>query len=357
MIAATAAALVHPLLRHLEPERAHRLTVAALRVLPGARPAPDDPRLAVRAFGLAFPNPLGLAAGFDKDAAVPDALLSLGFGFAEVGTLTPNPQPGNPRPRVFRLPRDAALVNRYGFNNRGHAPALERLATRSRAGGIVGVNIGTNKDATDRAADYAAGVAAFADVADYLAVNVSSPNTPGLRDLQAAGALDDLLARVLDARDRRARRVPILLKVAPDLAEAALDDVVGVARRRRIDGLIVSNTTLARPASLRDTGGAAEAGGLSGRPLFAPSTRVLAQAFLRVEGQFPLVGVGGVEDAATALAKIRAGATLVQLYTALVFKGPRLVGEIKRGLVEALGASTLAAEVGRDAASVARARG
>lgn len=355
MIAAAGSALLHPLLRRLEPERAHRLTVDALRVLPAGRPAPDDPRLAVQAFGLRFPNPIGMAAGFDKDAAVPDALLGLGFGFAEVGTLTPLPQPGNPRPRVFRLPADAALVNRYGFNNGGHAPALARLARRVRSNGIVGVNIGANKEAVDRAADYAAGVAGFASVADYVTVNVSSPNTPGLRDLQEAAALDDLLARVLDARDRQARRVPVLLKIAPDLGEAALDGVVAVARRRRLDGLIVSNTTLARPATLRDADPAREAGGLSGRPLFAPSTRVLAQAYRRAEGQFPLVGVGGVEDADTALAKIRAGATLVQLYTALVFEGPRLVGEIKRGLLAALaGTGTgLAGEVGRDAAAVA----
>ncbi len=353
MIAGAGAALLHPLLRGLEPERAHRLTVAGLRVAPLARPAPDDPRLAVTAFGLRFPNPIGLAAGFDKDAEVPDALLGLGFGFAEVGTLTPLPQPGNPRPRVFRLPADAALVNRYGFNNRGHADALARLTARQARGGVVGVNIGANKEAADRAADYAAGVACFAGVADYLAVNVSSPNTPGLRDLQAAAALDDLLARVLDARDRQARRVPVLLKIAPDLDEAGLDDVVRVARARGVDGLIVSNTTLARPAGLRDAGAAREAGGLSGRPLFEASTRVLARAYLRVEGQFPLVGVGGVEDARTALAKIRAGAALVQLYTALVFRGPRLLGEIKRGLAAALAGATLDGEVGRDAAGAA----
>lgn len=353
-------AAARPILMRLDPETAHGLTVGALRLAPRVRPPLDDPRLAVEALGLAFPNPLGIAAGFDKNAAVPDALLGLGCGFTEVGTLTPRPQPGNPRPRAFRLPASRAVINRYGFNNEGHAAARLRLIARAGRGGIVGVNLGTNKDAADRAADYAAGVVAFADLAAYYTINVSSPNTPGLRDLQAGAALDDLLARVVDVRDaaaaRHGRRVPLLLKIAPDLDETALDDVVRIARDRRLDGLIVSNTTLARPPGLVPAPAARQAGGLSGRPLFASSTRMLALAFARVERQFPLVGVGGVEDAATALAKIRAGATLLQLYTALVYQGPGLITAIKRGLLAALaGGSTLAAEVGRDAAAWAKA--
>lgn len=357
MIAQLGAMALQPLLRRLDPETAHALTLRALRLVPPGRAAADDPRLAVAAFGLRFPNPLGVAAGFDKDAAVPDALLRLGAGFAEVGTLTPKAQPGNPRPRAFRLPEAKAVINRYGFNNAGHAPARARLLARAARGGIVGVNVGANKDTADRAADYLAGIVAFADLASYFTVNVSSPNTPGLRDLQAAAALDDLLARAVDAREtaaaRHGRRVPLLLKIAPDLDEAALDDIVRIARDRRLDGMIVSNTTVARPRTLAPAAVAREAGGLSGRPLFAPATRVLAQVFVRVERQFPLIGVGGVEDAATALAKIRAGATLLQLYTALVFAGPGLIETIKRGLVAALAHSgrTWGDTVGADAAA------
>lgn len=343
--------------RRLEPERAHRLTLAALAAMPVRAAAPSDPRLAVEAFGLRFPNPLGLAAGFDKDAVAPDSLLRLGFGLVEVGTITPQPQPGNPRPRVFRLPEAGAVINRYGFNSAGHPAARARLLARRGRGGVVGVNLGANKDAGDRAADYVAGVEAFADCADYLAVNVSSPNTPGLRDLQAAAALDDLLARVLEARDRATervrRRVPVLLKIAPDLDENGLDDTVRVARARNIDGMIVSNTTVDRPDGLGPAG--RETGGLSGRPLFGPSTRTLARVFLRSERQFPLVGVGGVENAAGALAKVRAGATLVQLYTALVYAGPSLVRGIASGLLADLEGrgTTLAEEVGSDAALLA----
>lgn len=351
---ATLRTLLHPLLLRLDPETAHGLTVRGLSLWPPSAPA-DDPRLAVEVFGLRFPNPLGIAAGFDKNAEVPDALLGLGLGFAEVGTLAPRPQPGNPRPRVFRLPADRALINRYGFNTAGHAEARAKLAARAARGGIVGVNIGTNKETADRVGDYVAGIEAFADVASYFAINVSSPNTPGLRDLQAASALDDLLARVIAARDAAPRRVPVLLKIAPDLDEVALDGIVRVACIRALDGMIVSNTTVAR-AGLTPAPAVREAGGLSGRPLFAASTRVLAQTYLRVEGRFPLIGVGGIEDAATTLAKIRAGATLVQLYTALVYKGPTLVADIKRGLLATLEAeaTTLAAEVGRTAKADAR---
>lgn len=326
------------LLFSLDPEAAHRLAVAALAKCPLPPPRLDDPRLAVSAFGLEFPNPLGLAAGFDKNGEAFDAILRLGFGFAEVGTITPLPQAGNPRPRLFRLTRDQAVINRFGFNSEGHAAVHGRLRRRNTPG-IVGVNLGANKDSTDRAADYVQGIEAFADVADYFAINISSPNTPGLRDLQGADALDDLLARVLAARDAAAERFgrkPALLKIAPDLSLQELDAIVACARARRIDGLIVSNTTTARPATLIETQFAQEAGGLSGRPLFTPSTRMLAAAYQRVERQFPLIGVGGVDGAETAMAKIEAGASLVQCYSALVFKGPSLPAEIKRGLLRLL---------------------
>ncbi|MFZ4530761.1 MAG: quinone-dependent dihydroorotate dehydrogenase [Alsobacter sp.] len=327
-----------PLLHGVDAETAHGLGLRALAALPAMAPPPSDPRLAVSAFGLAFPNPLGLAAGFDKNAEVPDAMLGLGFGFVEVGTLTPRPQQGNPKPRVFRLPADRAVVNRLGFNNGGRAAGLARLRARAGRPGIVGVNIGANKDTADRAADYAQLVTAFAPVASYFTVNVSSPNTPGLRDLQHEAALDDLLARVGDARDAAAAahgRRPVLLKVAPDLSAAEIDGVVAVCRRRGVDGMIVSNTTVSRPAGLADPA-ASETGGLSGRPLFALSTRLLAATYLRVDGAFPLIGVGGVDSPQAALGKIEAGATLVQLYSALVFEGPGLVGRILDGLVGVL---------------------
>jgi len=336
-------------LRCLDPEDAHRTTIAALKLLPPRAPAPDDPRLAISAFGLSFPNPVGLAAGFDKDAEVADAMLGFGFGFVEVGTLTPLAQPGNARPRAFRLVEDRGVINRYGFNNSGHAPALARLGARAQRG-IVGVNVGANKDATDRVADYVAGVRAFADVATYFTINISSPNTPGLRDLQEPSALADLLARVIDARDATPARRPLLLKIAPDLTLDQLDGIVRVARDARIDGMIVSNTTIARPETLRSPL-ATESGGLSGAPLFDLSTRMLAQTFVRVEKQFPLIGVGGIDSAGKALAKIEAGATLVQLYSALVYEGPGLAARIKRGLLERLDRErvALSALVGRRA--------
>jgi dihydroorotate dehydrogenase len=309
--------------------------------------AEPDPRLAINAFGLAFPNPLGMAAGFDKNAEVPDGLLGLGFGFAEVGTLTPLPQPGNAQPRLFRLTRDEALINRFGFNNQGYEAAHRRLAARPRRG-IVGVNIGPNKDSADRIADYVRGIKTFAEIASYLTINVSSPNTPHLRDLQQKAALDELIARVIEARDACAPRRPILVKIAPDVDLETLDDIVAVGRSRGIDGMIVSNTTTARPAGLADPA-AQEAGGLSGRPLFASSTRLLAATYLRVEGAFPLIGCGGVDSAAAAYGKIRAGASLVQLYSALIFRGPALVGEILAGLEALIGADgfkTVAEAVG-----------
>lgn len=356
-------ALARPLIHRLDAETAHRLSVAALAAAPRLTPAPDDPVLAIQAFGLSFPNPVGLAAGFDKHAEAVDGALGLGFGFVEVGGVTPLPQPGNPRPRVFRLVEDEAVINRYGLNSEGMEAVAQRLAARRARGGIVGVNLGANKESNDRSADYATLTRRLAGVADFLTINVSSPNTPGLRDLQAEHALDDLVARALDARDEVAasgeRRTPMLLKIAPDLTLPELDGMVAVARRRAIDGMIVANTTIARPASLR---GAArsETGGLSGRPLFRPSTQLLAQTFLRVERQFPLIGVGGVDSAASAFAKIRAGAELVQFYSAMVFHGPGLAQTIKAGLVAEVrraGAPTLAALVGRDAEVLARGEG
>jgi dihydroorotate dehydrogenase len=329
--------LALPFARLLDPEDAHRLAVRALGLVPQPPPAPDDPRLAVEAFGLSFPSPVGLAAGFDKDAEVPDAALRLGFGFVEVGTVTPRAQAGNPRPRVFRLAADEGAINRLGFNNEGFATARARLERRARDG-IVGVNIGANRDTKDRIADYVQGIETFAPFASYLVINVSSPNTPGLRDLQEARALDELLARAIDARGRAERRIPLLLKIAPDLSLAGLDDIVAVAKKRGIDGMIVSNTTVTRPESLRDPN-RKEEGGLSGRPLFTLSTRMLAETYRRVERSFPLVGVGGVDSAESAWEKIRAGASLVQLYTGLIYKGFGLVREIKTGLVRRLAAN------------------
>ncbi|ACL59403.1 quinone-dependent dihydroorotate dehydrogenase [Methylobacterium nodulans] len=350
--------LARPVLHALDAETAHRLTIRALSLLPAGAPPADDPRLAVSVLGRHFPNPVGLAAGFDKGAEVPDALLSLGFGFVEVGGVVPRPQPGNPRPRVFRLTGDRAVINRFGLNSEGLAVVAARLAARAGRPGILGVNIGANKDATDRLADYVACTRALAGLVDFVTVNVSSPNTPGLRDLQGEVFLDDLLARVVAARDEAAspRRAAILLKIAPDITLDSLDAITATALRRGVEGLVISNTTVARPASLTETTLAAEAGGLSGRPLFAPSTRLLAEAFLRVGDRLPLVGVGGVDSAEAAWTKIRAGASLVQLYSALVYAGPGLVREIKAGLVERIAREgvPLAALVGRDAAALAR---
>jgi dihydroorotate dehydrogenase len=340
--------LARPVLHALDPEDAHRLAVRMLKVAPLPRVVRSDRRLLTRAFGLNFPNPIGIAAGFDKHGEVPDALLRLGVGFVEVGTVTPLPQPGNLRPRVFRLDADRGVINRLGFNSEGADAVLKRLAARATldsaptratpGAGIVGINVGANKDAPDRIVDYVTLIERFAPVASYIAINVSSPNTPGLRNLQQAAALDDLLARVVDARERMARSAgptPVLLKIAPDLSLADLDDVVGIARSRRLDGMIVGNTTLSRPATLRDVA-AKEAGGLSGRPLFALANRMLAETFVRVEGVFPLIGAGGIDSGEAALAKIRAGATLIQLYSGLVFRGLALLAEIERALIAAL---------------------
>jgi len=334
------------------------MAIQGLRFLPPLRPRPDDAKLAVRAFGLNFPNPVGMAAGFDKSAEVPDALLRLGFGFVEIGSVTPKPQSGNPRPRLFRLERDEAVINRMGFNNDGADVVLRRLAARAHLPGIVGVNVGANKDSPDRVADYVSLIETFAPVASYFTVNVSSPNTPGLRNLQQAASLDDLLAKVIDARERvreKAGDSPVLLKIAPDLTLNELDDVVHVARSRRVDGMIVANTTLARPSSLREQERAKEQGGLSGRPLFRLSTRMVAETYVRVEGAFPLIGVGGVDSGGAALTKIRAGASLIQLYSSLVYKGLGLVETIKADLVSTMlrtGRDSLAEIVGADAAAI-----
>jgi dihydroorotate dehydrogenase len=327
-------ALARPFLMRLAPETAHRAAIAALRYAPATRPRRNDPRLAIGEMGLRFPNPLGMAAGFDKNAEVPGPLLCAGFGFCEVGTLTPRPQAGNPRPRLFRLPEDGALVNRLGFNNEGYERAHARLAVH-RPSGIIGVNIGPNKDAADRVADFVLGIKTFQDVASYFTINISSPNTPGLRDLQQRDALDDLVARVVEARDAFDVPKPVLIKLAPDVDLMTLDQIVGVARARGVDGLIVSNTTISRPAGLKSAH-AAETGGLSGRPLFDLSTRTLARAFIRAEGKLILIGCGGVDSAAATIAKLEAGASLVQLYTALVYRGLPLIDDILDGLAQAL---------------------
>jgi dihydroorotate dehydrogenase len=331
-------ALARPLLLRLDPERAHEWAIWALRRIPLPQRALDDPRLAVSAIGLQFPNPLGLAAGFDKNGEVTEPVLRLGFGFTEVGTVTPLAQPGNPRPRLFRLAHDEALINRLGFCGGGFAAVHERLASRKKRLGIVGINLGANKDSRDSVNDYVQGIKVFADVADYFTINVSSPNTPGLRDLQQPHLLDDLLARVLAVRDiqiERFGRISVLLKIAPDLSLVELDTIIACARARKIDGLIISNTTVARPVFLQDPEKGQE-GGLSGKPLFGPSTKLLAAAYLRTENQFPLVGTGGVDSAKTAFAKIEAGASLVQLCTAFVFRGLTIASEINRGLLRLL---------------------
>jgi dihydroorotate dehydrogenase len=338
------------LLHALDPERAHDLAVKSLEL--GLYPraaAPDDPRLAQTVWGLKFRNPIGMAAGFDKDARVFAPLLATGFGFVEIGTLTPKSQKGNPSPRIFRSAADGAIINRLGFNNEGQAAALPRLAGRRT--GMVGVNIGAGRDSEDRIGDYVSGVARMSPVADYLTVNISSPNTPGLRDLQAPEALAALLARVQEARASGAKRPPLLVKLAPDLADADLPEIVRVIQAHGVDGVMVSNTTLSRDG-LKDRSFAAETGGLSGRPLFTRATRMLARVYKLTEGKLPLIGVGGIDGGAAAVAKIRAGATLLQLYTGLVFEGPRLIGDIKQALLKAMQEAkteSLGSLIGRDA--------
>ncbi|TPM15132.1 quinone-dependent dihydroorotate dehydrogenase [Mesorhizobium sp. B2-3-5] len=320
------------LLFTFDPETAHSLSIAALRCgLPVAGRPIRDERLKVGLCGLDFPNPLGMAAGYDKNAEVPDALLGLGFGFAEVGTVTPLPQAGNPKPRIFRLTADEAVINRLGFNNEGHAAAEKRLAARKGRPGIVGVNIGANKDSADRIGDYESGVSRFAAYASYLTVNISSPNTPGLRNMQAREQLGELLSRVVAARAAASAQPPVFLKIAPDLVEAELEDIAAEVAGNRVDGVIVSNTTISRPP-LRSGDTARETGGLSGRPLFDRSTIALARMRKLLGPDMAIIGVGGVDSADTALEKIRAGADLVQLYTGMIYAGPALPGRIVAGM-------------------------
>lgn len=340
-------ALLRPLLRHIDAETAHRLAIHGLRAWPRGGSARADGPLATTVAGLHFPNPLGIAAGFDKDAEVPDALLGIGFGFAEVGSITPLPQAGNPRPRLFRLEEDRGVINRMGFNNGGAEAAVARLARRAGKPGIVGINIGANKDAPDRVADYATMARLMAPLASYLAVNISSPNTPGLRALQDEGALTGLLDAVLESRGRHGP--PVFLKVAPDLEPADIDAIARIAIDKKLGALIVSNTTVSRPALRSPHAG--ETGGLSGAPL-----RGLAQQRLRdfraaTGGVMPLVGVGGIASAEDAWARIRAGASLVQLYSAMAYAGPGIARTVTTGLERLMrrdGFATIAEAVGTE---------
>lgn len=347
--------LIKPVLWRLEPERAHNLALWALQYdfIPLSS-EPDDPRLQQEVLGRRFPNPLGLAAGFDKDAKVWRQAARLGFGFVEVGSVTPRPQSGNPRPRLFRLERDRAVINRMGFNNEGMEAMAGRLeATRPGARGIVlGINLGRNKETEDAAADYEIGARRLGPLADYVVINVSSPNTPGLRALQGKEPLQALIARAHRALAEScgAAPPPLLLKIAPDLTQQDLADITSVALEGSLAGLIATNTTVARPVGL-DPRYASQAGGLSGRPLFEPSTQVLRELYRLTGGKLPIIGVGGVSGGAEAYAKIRAGASLVQLYSALVFEGPGLVRRVKRELLRRLeqdGLSSISEAVGLD---------
>lgn len=328
--------LATPLFRLLDPERAHRLAVWALAHGFGPKSvAPDDPVLQTRLWGLRFPNPLGLAAGFDKDAAAYRGALRLGFGFVETGTVTPLPQPGNPKPRLFRLPKDAAVINRYGFNSAGVDLAAKRL--RGRGVGIVGANIGKNKDSADAEADFVVGATRLAPLSDYLVINVSSPNTPGLRALQDPAQLSDLIVATrkaaTDACGGESR--PLLVKIAPDLTAEDKEDIAAVAGETVADGLIISNTTIMRPPGLRSRY-RDEAGGLSGAPLFPITCDLVAEMYRLTQGKLPIIGVGGIASGADAYTMIRAGASLVQVYSALVYHGPGLVARIKHELAALL---------------------
>ena len=324
--------LIRPLAFTLNAETAHRLTIKTLQLTPPHRPPNFPESLKTRVAGIDFPTPVGLAPGFDKDAEVPEQMLSLGFGFVEVGTLTPRPQAGNPKPRLFRLRQDRAVINRMGFNNRGQPEAYGRLQLDQRLPGIIGVNIGANKDSDDRIADYVSGVGAMASVADYLTINISSPNPPGLRQLQDEGALKALLEAVNEARPKNGP--PIFLKVAPDLGEGEPDQIVRVAIQHGIDAIIVANTTVSRPplkSRYRD-----EQGGLSGAPLKELAIKALRDFRSASGGQIPLIGVGGIATTADAWERIRAGASLVQLYSAMVYEGPHIAARIANGLAERL---------------------
>jgi dihydroorotate dehydrogenase len=347
--------LARPAIFALEPEQAHEATLKALEA--GMYPrsfGSDDSVLSQTVMGLHFPNPIGIAAGYDKDARVPDAVHGLGCGFAEIGTVTPKPQSGNPTPRVFRLVDDDGLINRLGFNNGGHAAALERLKARANRGGIVGVNIGANKDSADRTGDYVEGLQTFNAVASYFTVNISSPNTPGLRDLQAPAALDELLSRVMAKRAELvaggAPLRPIVVKIAPDVAEADLPAICARLLFHKVDAIAVSNTTLSR-ANLQSSQ-KSEVGGLSGRPMFERATAMLARVYVETKGAVPLIGIGGIDSPETALAKIEAGATLLQLYTGLIYQGPGLIPAMKTHLAAAArkaGVMTIGQLTGRDA--------
>jgi dihydroorotate dehydrogenase len=321
-------AIAKPFLHRLDAEQAHAITIAGLKSgLAGETSASRFPNLKTNLFGLDFPNPIGLAPGFDKNAEVPDAMLGQGFGFVEIGTVTPRPQAGNPRPRLFRLSEDQAVINRMGFNNDGYDVVRRRLEARRNRGGIVGINIGANKDSEDRIADYVLGLLKFSAVASYITINISSPNTPGLRNLQARDDLVRLLERL---NEKRTAKIPMLLKIAPDLGSDELQDVAAACGNGAVDGVIISNTTISRPVLASPH--AREAGGLSGRPLFELSTLQLAAFYKMTSGRIPLIGVGGVSDVETAWAKICAGASLIQLYSALVYHGPALVTDICAGL-------------------------
>jgi dihydroorotate dehydrogenase len=327
-------------LRLLDPEDAHGLSLKGLKAGLGPRPPAPDPILATSLRGLALPNCIGLAAGFDKNAEVPDAMLAAGFGFAECGTVTPLPQTGNPRPRIFRLPEDRGVINRLGFNNQGLEVFAARLAARQAAGrqGVVGANIGANKDSADRIGDYVTGLARLWPLASYFTVNISSPNTPGLRALQTKAALDELLGRLAEQRKvlvAQAGDRPVFLKVAPDVADDEIVAIVDSVRAHGIDAIIVGNTTISRPETLRSAA-AGETGGLSGPPLMALSTAALGRFYAAAVGGVPLIGVGGIASGADALAKIRAGASAVQLYSAMVYDGPGLVVRIQRDLAARL---------------------
>jgi dihydroorotate dehydrogenase len=346
--------LARPLLFSFDAETAHRATIAALKIMPSGPASRIDPALRVQCWGLSFPNPLGLAAGFDKNAEIPDAMLGLGFGFVEVGSVTPRSQPGNPRPRLFRLAEDEAVINRLGFNNEGHEAALERLVHRGARAGIIGVNLGANKDSEDRIADYVEGLRTFADVASYVTVNISSPNTPGLRGLQSRDEFAHLLARLTGARNSLQKHVPLLVKIAPDLNDDELAAIASLCIDMKVDGIAVSNTTVSRPPLSSPHRN--ESGGLSGKPLFRLSTRQLAKIHVLTGGAVPLIGVGGISNAETAWTKIRAGASLIQLYSALVYRGPQcieeILAELGRKCAEA-GIKNISEATGRDAAKLA----
>lgn len=338
-------------MRLLSPERAHGAAITALQYGLGPKCKTTDPALQTDLCGLSLPNPVGLAAGFDKDAQVPDAMLNAGFGFVEAGSVTPRPQAGNPKPRLFRLSEDKAVINRMGFNNLGLEYFRRNLKARQHKGGIVGANLGANKDSTDMAADYITGLTELWGLADYFTINISSPNTPGLRDLQAGDALDDLLGRIMETRAELSGEEaspPVFLKVAPDLDFAQIERITEHARTYGVSALIITNTTLERPESLKSQY-KSETGGLSGAPLFKISTRILKEFYAASEGRIPLIGVGGIANGGDAYVKIKAGASAVQLYSALVFEGPALAAKVCQDLslrLKADGFSNIAQAVG-----------